>query len=256
MEHGNFTELAKSYHCRPGYSRQVVTMIAKYLGAGRRDFSIVEVGAGTGKLTGMLIELGFFGIAVEPNDAMRAEGVSTLGEKDNFRWMKGAAENTVLPESSADWVIMASSFHWTDKKRALEEFHRILKPGGHFTAMWNPRDLEKSPLQKTIENTVYEIAPDIRRVSSGNKEHVAPIDEQLTSTGLFEDVIFIEASHEEVMTRERYLGVWRSVNDIQVQAGEKKFAEIMGEIERITASMETITVPYKTRAWTARARAQ
>jgi ubiquinone/menaquinone biosynthesis C-methylase UbiE len=251
MEHGDFTKLAKDYSHRPGYSREVIKAISRYIGATREGFIIAEVGAGTGKLTEILIEMGLKGYAVEPNDAMREEGIDALGQHREIVWQKGSAEETGLPGQSADWVLMASSFHWAETEIALKEFHRVLRPGGHFTALWNPRDLEKNALQKQIEEMIYTIAPNIERVSSGSRKHLEGVEEQLTSTGHFKGVVFVEAAHQEVMSKERYLGVWRSVNDIQVQAGPEKFSRIMTEIERIIAPLDEIVVPYKTRAWTA-----
>jgi hypothetical protein len=80
------------------------------------------------------------------------------------------------------------------------------------------------------------------------------VDEDLLSSGLFEDLIFMEAPHEVEMTKSRYLNAWRSVNDIQVQAGPERFEKIMSGIESIIGSADTIVVPYKTRAWTVRAK--
>jgi len=57
--------------------------------------------------------------------------------------------------------------------------------------------------------------------------------------------------HEEVMTKERYINIWRSVNDIQVQAGEEGFKRILDNISIILKDYDEITVPYKSRAWTA-----
>ena len=74
MKHGDFTALAKEYVNRPGYSQGVLRMIGRMAGMDRRDFRVADVGAGTGKLTEELAALGLFGCAVEPNDAMRAEG--------------------------------------------------------------------------------------------------------------------------------------------------------------------------------------
>lgn len=61
----------------------------------------------------------------------------------------------------------------------------------------------------------------------------------------------MECEHEEVMTKERYMNIWRSVNDIRVQAGEDRFERILHKIENIIKSEEQIVVPYKSRAWTA-----
>lgn len=253
MEQGDFTELAKSYIYRTGYSLRLITSLACYMGAFREGFKIADVGAGTGKLTKQLIDFGLSGYAVEPNDAMREEGIALCKKGKKFLWLKGSGEKTGLADSSVDWVIMASSFHWTDSKRSLKEFHRILKPGGFFTAMWNPRDLDKNPLHQRIEEKIYEIAPHVKRVSSGSDKYTQGIEDTLISDGYFHNLIFMEAPHEVEMTKERYMGAWRSVNDIQAQAGEEKFQKILAAIEREISGLDQIVVPYRTRAWTAQA---
>ena len=58
--------------------------------------------------------------------------------------MKATGEDTLQENDQFDWVIMASSFHWTDHTKSLPEFSRILKPSGYFTALWNPRDIQRS----------------------------------------------------------------------------------------------------------------
>jgi ubiquinone/menaquinone biosynthesis C-methylase UbiE len=254
MKHGDFTALATHYINRPGYSERVLRALMAHIGAGGDSWRVADVGAGTGKLTEILAELGMEGYAVEPNDAMRSEGVGAGVGGGSFVWSKGFAEDTGLPANSVDWVFMASSFHWTDKPAALKEFHNILKPGGHFTALWNPRDVESNELHQEIEGLIRSYVPELKRVSSGLGSNMSGVDEDLLSSGLFEDLIFMEAPHEVEMTKSRYLNAWRSVNDIQVQAGPERFEKIMSGIESILGSADTIVVPYKTRAWTVRAK--
>ena len=60
----------------------------------------------------------------------------------------------------------------------------------------------------------------------------------------------MEARHEIAMSRERYIGAWRSVNDIQAQAGPEKFKLLLDRIREKIADRNDVIVPYKTRAWT------
>lgn len=89
MKHGDFTALAKEYVNRPGYSQHVLKMIGRTAGMDRRDFLVADVGAGTGKLTEELAALGCSGYAVEPNDAMRAEGGENPLAQGQVRLAKG-----------------------------------------------------------------------------------------------------------------------------------------------------------------------
>lgn len=251
MQLGDFSNLAQQYIHRPAYNDHLLKTLLLYTGYLQKpDFKVADVGAGTGKLTKMLLEKGLSVAAVEPNDAMRAEGIKYTDGFD-VSWMAGSGEETGLPDGSLDWIIMASSFHWTNPEKSLPEFSRILKPGGYFTAVWNPRNIESSELHSGIEHKIYEIAPNIKRVSSGSKSTTKKWEEILISTGHFSNVIFMEVDHCEIMSRERYLGAWQSVNDIQTQAGDKNWKIIMDMIRSEIKHLDEIEVPYKNRAWTA-----
>ena len=115
MKHGDFTELAKYYINRPGYSTVLLNYILENVKASNGgNIVVADVGAGTGKLTEELEKIGLKGYAVEPNDAMRNEGIKIFSNKNTFEWSKGTAESTGLPDNSVDWVLMGSSFHWAD----------------------------------------------------------------------------------------------------------------------------------------------
>lgn len=254
MKHGDFTDLAKFYNSRPGYSIPLLQCLKNHVNAMQESDEVLaaDIGAGTGKLTENLEEIGLKGYAVEPNDAMRAEGIKLFQNRNTFTWTKGSAEVTNLADNCVDWVLMGSSFHWADAPTALSEFYRILKPGGFFTAIWNPRNIESSKLHMDIEEVIYKEVPGMKRVSSGGKISSEEMQETLLKEGYFKDIIFMEAPHIEVMEKERYMKVWKSVNDIQVQAGPEGFQRIQNGIERIIKDMDEIEVPYKSRAWTVR----
>lgn len=253
MRLGDFTLLAKQYTHRPGYSPTVLQSLIRFVGAIRPDFVVADVGAGTGKLTQMLEGFGLQGYAVEPNQEMRKEGIAASDKGSRFDWRSGYAEDTGLPDRSVDWVCMASAFHWADAPEALVEFRRILRPGGFVTVMWNPRDLEKDPLQARIDQRIKETVPALSRRSSGNKAYTSDLEDTLRRGGLFGDVLFCEAPHSLTMSRDRYLGVWDSVNDVRAQAGEDRWMRIRDMIQDEIAGLEPIVVKYRTRAWTVRA---
>jgi len=258
MKHGDFTELAKHYVNRPGYSLNILSVIKNHIECTFNEYdnlTVAEFGAGTGKLTECLLALNLKGYSVEPNDAMREEGIkytSNILNSNQFSWSKGTAEISSLPDSCAGWAIMGSSFHWADTKDALNEFNRILKPGGFFTAIYNPRNIEISEFHLKIEKNIQNIIPELKRVSSGSKSNMHDMEEKLLSSDYFGDLFFIEGSHIEIMSRDRYIGAWHSVNDIRVQAGEDRWQQILDMINKETKDKTTIEVPYKTRAWTVR----
>lgn len=248
MKHGDFTELAKFYVNRPGYSLTVLKCLRDYIFNSIGTGCVSDIGAGTGKLTENLQKIGLEGYAVEPNEAMRTEAEKYPWEK--FVWSAGSAEHTGLKDSSVKWALMGSSFHWTDYSQAMKEFYRILVPGGFFTAIWNPRDIESSELHKRIEYAVYSEVPGMKRVSSGKSVTTEEMKEKMLGGNYFKNIIFMEAPHTEIMTKQRYMDTWKSVNDIQVQAGEEGFQRILNSIENIIKDFDEIEVPYLSRAWT------
>lgn len=132
----------------------------------------------------------------------------------------------------------------------MKEFYRILVPGGFFTAIWNPRNIECSELHKRIEDVVYSEIPQMKRISSGKTVTTEEMKEKLLGGGLFKDILFVEAPHTELMTKERYMNTWKSVNDIQVQAGEEGFQRILSKVEDLICEYDEIEVPYLSRSWT------
>jgi ubiquinone/menaquinone biosynthesis C-methylase UbiE len=253
MKLGDFTGLAGDYaKFRPGYAPQVATAILSYL---RRDVASVDaadVGAGTGIWTRTLAARGLRSVvAVEPNDEMREQGIES-SRGTSITWRKGSAEATGLPDGSADLVSMASSFHWADFDKACYEFHRILRPGGVFVALWNPRFIEANPLLVEIEAQITRLKPDIRRVSSGRSGITERLTDMLSAKSQFADVLYLEGRHSQQQTPQQYIGAWRSVNDLQVQLGPELFRSFLEFIEKRTAGLAAIETTYLTRAWVAR----
>lgn len=247
IKQGDFTNLAADYSaCRPDYSRTILQALLRHTEAA----SVADVGAGTGIWSRMLSQAGLATTAVEPCDAMRAEGIRFTADYD-IDWHAGWAESTSLPDRCVDWVTMASSFHWTDAPAALAEFHRILRPGGHLTVLWNPRNIDGNPLHEEIEQEIHHLLPNLKRVSSGRAKHSRDWTDVLQATGQFTHCQFMEADHEIAMSHERYIGAWRSVNDIQAQAGPQLFPRVLDAIRDKIRHLGEVVVPYKTRAWTA-----
>lgn len=253
MKHGDFTGLARDYaKFRPGYAPAVADAVVRFVGKDASSIDAADIGAGTGIWTRALVERGLHSVvAVEPNDDMRREGIaSSAGTGVTFS--KGTAEATGLPDHSFDLVSMASSFHWADFDRACNEFQRILRQGGLFVALWNPRLIEVNPLLVEIEAEIARLKPDIRRVSSGRSGLTERLNDLLRGRRNFTDILYLEGRHTISQTPEQYLGAWRSVNDLQVQLGPELFRQFLVTVERRTAGMTAIETTYMTRAWVAR----
>ena len=106
-------------------------------GASRTVGEVLDLAAGTGKLTDGLVSLGVAVTAVEPDAAMRAELSSRMPE---VTALEGTAERIPLPAASVDAVLVGQAFHWFDADRALTEIARVLRPGGVVGALWNFED--------------------------------------------------------------------------------------------------------------------
>ena len=254
MKHGDFTGLAEDYtRYRPDYSRAVLRGILGIAEHPLRKLDVVDVGAGTGIFTRMLAASGVRSVtAVEPNDDMRTQG-STHTDNGVIAWMKGAGEATGLVAESADLITMASSFHWVDFERGIAEFDRVLRAGGCFAALWNPRLIESNPLLVEIEAHVLSLkGGDIKRVSSGRSEFTDTLTSRLESCGRFAEVVYLESKHVINFSTERYVGAWRSVNDLRVQLGDAVFTEFLDYVKARTAGMDSIAATYLTRAWVAK----
>lgn len=250
---GDFSGLASDYSkYRPDYSLSVLKSILGYVNKEKLNIDFVDVGAGTGIWTKMVYESGVASvIAVEPNDDMFSKGVAANNHLP-INWVRGDAEHTSLPSNSADWVSMASSFHWANFNLATKEFHRLLRPRGVFTAIWNPRLIEVNPMLVEIEDNLAKLKSNIKRVSSGRSGITENLADMLWSSPYFEDVVYIEGRHVIEMLPERYLGAWRSVNDLRVQLGEEKFNQFLAYVEEKISNISKIEATYWTRSWSAR----
>jgi SAM-dependent methyltransferase len=131
---------------RPGYPDDAVAWLADRLGL-RAGVTVVDLAAGTGKLTRLLTPTGATVIAIEPIAEMRDALRRTTPVADA---RDGTAERTGLPNRSADAVTVAQAFHWFDGSAALAEIHRILRPAGRLALVWNIRDLD-DPVQHAID---------------------------------------------------------------------------------------------------------
>jgi ubiquinone/menaquinone biosynthesis C-methylase UbiE len=142
---------------RPGYPPEAVAWISERLGL-RPGRTVLDLGAGTGKLSRALLKTGAHVIAVEPGDAMRAEleraapGAAAL---------RGSAEDIPLPDGSVDAITVGQAFHWFRHDEAIPELHRVLRPAGGVALVWNSRDPD-APIQQEITELIAPFVPSDR----------------------------------------------------------------------------------------------
>ena len=146
-----FGQAAKVYEeARPSYPVDVIQYIQS-LCPSSPDV-IVDLGAGTGKLTRLLGPINARKIiAIEPVAEMR-ENLQTIPIINEI--LDGTAENTALPENSVDVVLCAQAFHWFANHRALAEIHHVLKPNGLFVLIWNQPSDSQTAWWHEISNLV------------------------------------------------------------------------------------------------------
>lgn len=123
---------------RPGYPEAALAALAAQV-TPAEDATTVEVGAGTGKLTRPLCDLGRRVVAVEPVEAMRQR---LAGVAPDAAVVGATAEQLPLRPRSAGAVVAATAFHWFATDRTVTELARVLRPGGGLALLWNNPDRE------------------------------------------------------------------------------------------------------------------
>jgi SAM-dependent methyltransferase len=126
------SEAAAYERGRPSYPPEAIDWL---LPPGARD--VLDLGAGTGKLTTRLVERGLDVVAVDPIAEMLELLSSALPDTPA---LLGTAEQIPLPDNSVDAVLVAQAWHWFDPERAVAEVARVLRPGGRLGLVWNTRD--------------------------------------------------------------------------------------------------------------------
>jgi SAM-dependent methyltransferase len=152
---------------------------------------VVELGAGTGKLTRAVAELGVHVVAVEPDPRMLA-----VLRAAGLEGVEGSAEAIPFGDAVADAVVAGSSLHWFELAPALREIHRVLKPGGRFGFGWNHRD-DRHPTIARMGRAIY--------AAQGRPEmprwRMRDWPREVTQEGLFRDVEHAAFPHTHARPR-------------------------------------------------------
>lgn len=241
----DYTHLADAYLKRPDYAPSALQELFRIaeLKAGDR---VCDIGAGVAHLTLPLAAFGCRVDAVEPNDAMRANGQQRTAHLPVVSWSEGTGEATGRSTGVYDFVTFGSSFNACDRGKALVETHRLLKSGKYFTCLWNHRDLD-DPIQKNIEDIIKTFIP-----SYGYGTRREDQTEVIAASGLFHEARQVEGRILWEQEVKDTVQAWRSHATLHRQAGDK-FSLIIKDIETYLASLgrDSISIPYTTRAWIA-----
>jgi SAM-dependent methyltransferase len=194
-----FGRAAEAYERgRPDYPAEAIAWLRDRLdlGPGR---TVVDLAAGTGKLTRLLVPSGARVVAVEPVAAMREALVAAV---PGVEVVEGTAESMPLPDGHADAVTVAQAFHWFSTGEALAEIHRVLRPGGGLALVWNRRDLDDR-LQVALDSIISRHRGDVPTHASGRwkaafeaddlfgplEEHLLPHHQELDRQGVVDRVM-------------------------------------------------------------------
>lgn len=185
---------------RPDYPREALEWL---LPASAK--TVVEVGAGTGKFTRLLVESGFLPVAVEPDQLMLGRLRESLPGIDA---RPGTAEQIPLPDASVDALVAAQAWHWVDPEAALAEAARVVRPGGTLGLVWNIRDssvewvaaltgiIGESPAETGFEEAARVTAP-FGELERAEFRWSMPVTRESLKTLAASRSTFITASAEE-----------------------------------------------------------
>jgi ubiquinone/menaquinone biosynthesis C-methylase UbiE len=230
----SFGGVAEAYERgRPSYPSEAVQWML-----GDQPQIVLELGAGTGKLTRVIAALGHDVHATDPDAAMLQlleRGVPGV------RTAQAGAEEIPLGDASVDVVIAAQAFHWFDLDRALPEIARVLRPGGRICLVWNTRN---------------ERIPWVRRLGAliGTQEQLRDPAEALIFSELFGFVEDREFTYWQTIDRQSIQDLVLSRSNVAVldEAGrDAKLAEVVAFYDEFGRGMDGMQLPYTTRCFRA-----
>jgi len=229
---------------RPSYPPDAVAWIvdALRISTGR---IVADVAAGTGKFTRLLEPTGAWVVAVEPVEGMRAR-------LPRMPVAAASAERLPFRGESLDAITVAQAFHWFDAPAALEEFHRVLRPGGRLALIWNARDRSVPWVDEvwSIMDRVEKRAPWRAREELRESAFV--------ETPWFGPLHEATFHHEQLLSPADVVERVRSVSHVAVLPTAQQEA-VLDEVRTLlrddpaTAGRDEVALPYRVDAyWTER----
>jgi ubiquinone/menaquinone biosynthesis C-methylase UbiE len=228
----SFGAVADAYERgRPSYPREAAAWLT-----GPEPVVVLELGAGTGKLTSVLVELGHEVYATDPDRAM----LDRLQERlPQVRVAQAGAEEIPLPDQSVDVVVAAQCFHWFDLDRALPEIARVLAPGGHLAVVWNKRN-EKFPWVRRLGRLI------------GTQEQLREPADALVQSALFgfvEEQTFRHWQHIDRLSIQDLVLSRSNVAVLDEEARRAKLDEVVAFYDDYGRGMDGMELPYDTRCF-------
>jgi SAM-dependent methyltransferase len=225
---------------RPGYPPEAVDWFAAQLriAPGAR---VLDLAAGTGKLTRLLAPLGATLIAAEPVPGMRQMFVAQC---PGIPLLSATAEQLPIAGGTLDAITVAQAFHWFDTRAALDEFARVLRPGGRLGLVWNARDRSNDLADRlwSIMDAVEKRAPWRQH---DNWRDAAFVEHP--EFGPLEERVF---HHEQMLAPDAVVERFRSVSHVAVL--ERPQQELVLEQVRevlashpLAAGRAEVAIPYR-----------
>jgi SAM-dependent methyltransferase len=209
---------------RPSYPPQAVERLLAEVGATDPATHLLELGAGTGKLTALLVAAGLRPLAVEPVDAMRAKLAASAPGAEPLR---GTAEEIPLGDGAVDAVVVAQAFHWFRPEPALAEIHRVLRPAGRLGLIWNRRSGWPPGIDELLAG-LRGSAPHYGRERGAWREAFA-------STALFSPLAEASYEHSQLLDVEGVVARVASTSFVAALPDER-LAEVRLQVAQILAS--------------------
>ena len=232
----SFGTAALSYdRHRPSYPREAVDWA---LGSPPGRLRVVDLGAGTGILTRVVLGLGHDVVPVEPDEAMRAQLTATT---PGAVPLAGSSESIPLPDDSLDAVLAGQAYHWFDRTRAPAEIARVLRPGGVFAAVWNMRD-ESEPWVARLSEVAH--------VEDGARAEPGVHEDALRATG-FGPVTREVFVHEVIPTPDTLVELIKT-RSYYLTASAARRAEVIDGVRNLAtahpdlAGRAMFQLPYRT----------
>jgi ubiquinone/menaquinone biosynthesis C-methylase UbiE len=198
--------------------------------------TVVDLAAGTGKLTRPLVASGAHVIAVEPLAEMRAVLAAAVPGADV---VDGTAESMPLADASVDALTVAQAFHWFDAPAALAEIARVVRPGGAAALMWNVRDLADEP-QARFQELLLPYRGDTPN------EHERPWLADLATSASFEPIEEWSVPWVAHLTRAELAGRFGSVSFVAQLPHDERRA-LLARIDAVAEELgEPVEFRYRT----------
>jgi SAM-dependent methyltransferase len=229
----SFGAVAATYaETRPDYPVDAVRWCVAPAGRDIGTLRALDLGAGTGKLTALLAELGADVTAVEPDPAMLGELRRRL---PSAQALPGSAEQIPLPDASVDAVLCGQAMHWFDLSRALPEIARVLVPGGALGALWNSDD-DRVPWVAGLQDAAEGAAsPSLSRRRS---EAISFGSEQF-GVALFTPTERAEFANSQLLTADTLVEVIGTHSQFLVMAPEERTRLLAKVRSNLAAQPET-----------------